>query len=740
MIQKLFPNRSKRIVVAVVGICGAIGSTLALGVARAQSGKLPGSGMVTESAEFKVLLPDDLPPIDDWILTGWDITKENLLQSARRHQCCERYLVELEEKRLANMRSRLALMPEPGWEKRFREESDALLRLKEKNSAEQIIIVNLAPTELVEIQEVDNTDIDWENLKIPASALPKLSISRLYFRLAIEVGAGFINFTPNIAETPVLLELAERRGILYCGRDGKTGETYLKTVLAPAFRNKNFKVDGWFSLNILGNADGFNLQSSSARDTKIKSKQSSLEAILGYVPGKSDYGHQVHIHYYPPRGDSKESWNNVDFSGFLGEPMQLKFNWLGKDSSLAAASVLDLVRFFRLAHQAGEIGLLEPLGYFFKLPLTRRGHLPEHASDRQYQALLDFVRRMGVRLPEHLGGLLRHLTDYQRSRRDCLSMHASENRMTQGTALLLAGDLANRYALKDPGNTPPGDIIFGNSQPMGRIITFCEKSLGSLIGAEYVNLTPISGYVAADCLLYAFCDPGQTVFLVDQVHGGHPEMIPLARQFGLEVRFIPFDSMKPNVRKLQKMVDDAKPALVYFNQSDALVLDGITGLSMTASETVVALDVSHVLGLVAGGLVTSPLNTGYDCLVGSTHKTFPGPHKGFFATRSQDLQNRFIMRTKNKISSSHPHHAAALAFACEEYEVYGTEYARRLVQNAEVLAKAFENEGLSVIRAEETSIIETNQVWLRAADKNQAVQWFRRLEDGGIFTNYRELV
>ena len=144
--------------------------------------------MVTENAEFKELLPD-LPPVEDWMLTGWDVTEETLLQSARRHQCCERHLVELEKKRLAKMKVRRALMPEPGWEKRFCEESDALLHLKAESGAEQIIIVNLAPTEPAETQEVD-VDIDWENLKIPDDALPKLSISRLYLRLAIEVGAG----------------------------------------------------------------------------------------------------------------------------------------------------------------------------------------------------------------------------------------------------------------------------------------------------------------------------------------------------------------------------------------------------------------------------------------------------------------------------------------------------------------------------------------------------------------------
>jgi myo-inositol-1-phosphate synthase len=238
-------------------------------------------------------------------------------------------------------------------------------------------------------------DCDWHSLEGIASG-DVASVSALYFRLAIEAEAHFINFTPNNIEVPPLRELAEAAGLIYAGRDGKTGQTFLKTTLAPALRDKNLHIDGWLSTNLLGNADGLSLAGTEAGKAKALSKSKCLKSILGYTPGGEDgIGHQVHIHYYPPRGDSKEAWDNIDFTGFLGVKMQMKVNWLGQDSILAAPAIIDLIRLTAFAADAGLHGPLTPASYFFKDPIVPEGDIARHAIPEQFEMLLDFLREAG---------------------------------------------------------------------------------------------------------------------------------------------------------------------------------------------------------------------------------------------------------------------------------------------------------------------------------------------------------
>jgi myo-inositol-1-phosphate synthase len=252
--------------------------------------------------------------------------------------------------------------------------------------------VNLCPTEPITLQPTEESAVDWRNLSAISKSTPGVTPSSLYFRLAIEANLHFINFTPNFAETPRLRALAAEKSLLYCGRDGKTGQTFLKTVLAPALRDRNLRIDGWYSTNLLGNDDGVTLADEHCRKTKQRSKLEALPQILGYQPGGSSHCHQVHIHYYPPRGDAKEAWDNIDFTGFLGAQMQLKLNWLGRDSLLAAPAVLDLVRLVCSAAQRRKTGLLHELSYFFKDPLTGPGHeKPIHSTPDQFAALLNFL-------------------------------------------------------------------------------------------------------------------------------------------------------------------------------------------------------------------------------------------------------------------------------------------------------------------------------------------------------------
>ena len=179
------------------------------------------------------------------------------------------------------------------------------------------------------------------------------------------------------------------RNVAVAGKDGKTGQTMLKTVIAPALRTRALHVDGWFSTNILGNRDGRALESPGSLKSKVMTKASVLDQILGYEVKN----HIVDIRYYAPRGDNKEAWDNIDVTGFLGQKMQLKVNFLCRDSILAAPLVIEIARVLDLAKRRGEGGVQEQLGLFFKLPQTRDGRSPEHALHRQEQTLLAWLSR-----------------------------------------------------------------------------------------------------------------------------------------------------------------------------------------------------------------------------------------------------------------------------------------------------------------------------------------------------------
>jgi myo-inositol-1-phosphate synthase len=195
-----------------------------------------------------------------------------------------------------------------------------------------------------------------------------------------------VNFTPNIVEIPAIIKEAEKRNIPMAGRDGKTGQTYFKVVLASALRARNFLVDGWYSLNILGNADGMNLMNPENAKEKLANKTKLLDEVLGYEVGQK-YGassHKVHIDYYPPRGDAKEAWDVIDFSGMFGLPMSLRVNLQGRDSILAAPLALDLGRWLAALKLAGRSGLVPELGFYFKKPV---GDSPPLTFQDQIQSL-----------------------------------------------------------------------------------------------------------------------------------------------------------------------------------------------------------------------------------------------------------------------------------------------------------------------------------------------------------------
>ena len=232
--------------------------------------------------------------------------------------------------------------------------------------------------------------------------------SMLYAYAAIMEGVPFANGAPNLsADVPALEQLAKQKGVPLAGKDFKTGQTLMKTILAPGFKARMLGIDGWFSTNILGNRDGAVLDDPESFKTKEESKLGVLEHILQPELYPDLYGklyHKVRINYYPPRGDNKEGWDNIDISGWLGYPMQIKVDFLCRDSILAAPIVLDLALFMDLASRAGMKGIQEWLSFYFKSPQTAPGLYPEHDLFIQHWKLKNTLRWLGgEELITHLG-------------------------------------------------------------------------------------------------------------------------------------------------------------------------------------------------------------------------------------------------------------------------------------------------------------------------------------------------
>jgi myo-inositol-1-phosphate synthase len=237
---------------------------------------------------------------------------------------------------------------------------------------------------------------------------PAIAPSMLYAWAAITSGVPFANGAPNLTvDVPALTELAKQHGVPICGKDFKTGQTLMKTILAPGFKARLLGMNGWFSTNILGNRDGEVLDDPESFKTKEESKLGVLEYILQPKLYPDLYGkihHKVRINYYPPRGDNKEGWDNIDIFGWLGYPMQIKVDFLCRDSILAAPIVLDLVLFLDLAKRAGMRGIQEWLSFYFKSPMCAPELYPEHDLFIQSMKLKNTLRwMMGEDLITHLG-------------------------------------------------------------------------------------------------------------------------------------------------------------------------------------------------------------------------------------------------------------------------------------------------------------------------------------------------
>ena len=400
---------SDKVGVCIVGSNGAVATTVIAGVALMKKGLVPARGLMTEGPLAALL---KLAPLDRLVFGGWDLRPGNAYQAALGHETVQRQLLDQVREELS------ALEPWPGTASpRFlratagdhklkacsaRQELELLERdvraFQDRQGVDRLVMVNLTSTE--KYSEVEDVHRSLEAFEAGLDKSDeRISPAMKYAYLACMMGIPHVNFTPSLTLVPALLELAERQGVPLAGEDGKTGQTFLKTVLAPALAIRQLHVDGWFSTNILGNNDGLVLSDPESNKTKITSKQRVLDGILGYRVED----HQVHIHYYKPRGDAKEAWDNIDISGFLGERMQIKVDFLCRDSILAAPLVLDLVRLVDLAKRCGERGIQRQLSVFFKAPYHAPGEQPVHDFFQQHALLLDWVRRVAEPCPDGNG-------------------------------------------------------------------------------------------------------------------------------------------------------------------------------------------------------------------------------------------------------------------------------------------------------------------------------------------------
>jgi myo-inositol-1-phosphate synthase len=284
---------------------------------------------------------------------------------------------------------------------------DDMRAFKREHGIERAVMVNCASTEAYVQPQEAHFSLESFERALDASD-PAISPAMIYAYAAIMEGVPYANGAPSLAvDIPALTQLAKERGVPICGKDFKTGQTWMKTIVAPGLKARMLGLEGWYSTNILGNRDGEVLDDPESLKSKEVSKLSVLERILQpelYPELYEEIAHVVRINYYPPRGDAKEGWDNIDIFGWLGYPMQIKINFLARDSILAAPIVLDLALFLDLAQRAGMGGIQEWLSFYFKSPMTLLERYPEHDLFIQLMKLKNTLRTiMGEEVIHHTG-------------------------------------------------------------------------------------------------------------------------------------------------------------------------------------------------------------------------------------------------------------------------------------------------------------------------------------------------
>lgn len=394
--------REKKVGVWLVGALGSIATTVIFGALSLGRGLVEPTGMITATEAFDGL---GLVPLDGLEFGGCDLRRGDL-RDAARHVMREtgvlspEILNELDElltaieqhifmgtaRNCGEAIERLAACPVSGGSTARQEIETVRMQFrdfKKKKSLDDLVVVNLASTEPPLVLQDAHLEVEAFERALDRNLPGLVKASTIYAYAAVQEGCPYINFTPSSgALIPAVIDLAGCRGIPVMGNDGKTGETLVKSALAPLFQCRNLDVLSWEGFNILGNMDGCVLDHPENKESKIKSKDQVLSKILGY-PLHS----RVHIHYVPSLDDQKTAWDFIHFRGFLGAKMSLQFIWQGYDSLLAAPLILDLVRLVELAKRRGEGGLMPHLASYFKAPLG----VEEHRLYEQFQMLLRYV-------------------------------------------------------------------------------------------------------------------------------------------------------------------------------------------------------------------------------------------------------------------------------------------------------------------------------------------------------------
>ncbi len=411
---------------------GAVATTFVAGVEAVRRGNAQPFGSLTQMGTIRLgkrtdnrspLIKDFVPLAapDDLVFGGWDIFEDDMYTAAIKAGVLEKDLLNQHRAFLQGIRPMPAVFDKyyvkrldgPNVKKgaNWYEKAQALMEdirgFKEKNGCDRMVAVWCGSTEIFLQATAAHQSLAAFEAALKANSR-EIAPSMVYAYACLMSGVPFANGAPNLTvDIPAIHELARDRELPTSGKDFKTGQTLLKTVLAPMFKARLLGVAGWYSTNILGNRDGEVLDDPESFKTKEESKLSVLEYILQPHLYPTLYGnmyHKVRINYYPPRGDNKEGWDNIDIFGWLGYPMQIKVDFLCRDSILAAPIVLDLALFMDLAHRSGMRGVQEWLSFYFKSPMTAPGLYPEHDLFIQLMKLKNTLRHLqGETLITHLG-------------------------------------------------------------------------------------------------------------------------------------------------------------------------------------------------------------------------------------------------------------------------------------------------------------------------------------------------
>jgi myo-inositol-1-phosphate synthase len=417
--------------VLLVGL-GAVSTTFIAGVEAIKEGLAEPIGSLTQMGTIRLGRRTDnrvpkinkfvpLANLNDLVFGAWDIFPDSAFEAAMHAGVLEKDLLTKLKKPLQKVKPMKAVFDQT-YVKRLSGTNvkegkhkldlanqliDDIAEFKRKNKCDRLVMIWAASTEIFMKQHAVHRNLETFE-KAMRENHKAIAPSMVYAYAALKSGVPFANGAPNLTvDVPALMDLANEMGVAVCGKDFKTGQTLMKTILAPGLKARMLGLHGWYSTNILGNRDGEVLDDPDSFKTKEESKLSVLEYILQpdvYPQLYKDFSHVVRINYYPPRGDNKEGWDNIDIFGWLGYKMQIKIDFLCRDSILAAPIVLDLALFLDLAQRTGMKGVQEWLSFYFKSPMTAPTLYPEHDIFIQLMKLKNTLRHLrGEDLITHLG-------------------------------------------------------------------------------------------------------------------------------------------------------------------------------------------------------------------------------------------------------------------------------------------------------------------------------------------------